>query len=70
VALVRALRQNLPPLLAAVTRLGSAEALRDELQRQVDDLQERHDALLTRQRDLEQLLGEALGKLKGELPGG
>lgn len=70
VALVRAVRQNLPSLLAALTRLGSAEALRDELQRQVDDLQERHDGLVTRQRELEQLLGEALGKLDGGRPGG
>lgn len=60
VAWVRATRQALPQLLAAASRGAAAEAVRDELQHQIDALQERHDALLARHRELEKLLGEAL----------
>jgi len=68
VAWVRATRQALPQLLAAASRGAAAEAVRDELQHQLDALHERHDALLARHRELERLLGEALLQAKGELP--
>lgn len=67
VAWVRASRQALPQLLAAAKRAVEAEAVRDELQHQLDALQERHDALMERHRQLERLLGEALLQVKGEL---
>lgn len=64
VALIRSVRQAIPHLLAGLARGASAEAVRDELQEQLDALHVRHDALLERQRDLERLLGEALLKLR------
>jgi len=68
VALMRAARQAIPQLLAGFAKGAAAEAVRDELQQQLDALQARHDALLERQRDLERLLGEALLKVREDGP--
>jgi hypothetical protein len=65
VAFAAAAREAVPALLEALEALARTEAVRDELQAQLDALHEAHGALRERHAEMERVLGAELRRARG-----